>query len=151
MKRQATRILTLMVLCLGASFTASEPGVAQVRSLRGVDAAQSDSAPEERREAGGAPGSQKRIARGFVGQPPLIPHSTAGLEESSLEESPCLSCHNAESAKALGTTPVSRSHYVQEKGKPTKRLDMRRHQCLACHVPQFDAPPLVDNTFRGAR
>lgn len=151
MKRQATRILTLMVICLGASFTVPEPGIAQVRSLRGVDAAQSDSAPEERREAGGAPGSQKRIARGFVGQPPIIPHSTAGLDESTLEESPCLTCHDAGKAKALGTPAISRSHYMQEKGKPTPKLDMRRHQCLACHVPQFDAPPLVDNTFRGQR
>jgi cytochrome c-type protein NapB len=122
-----------------------------VRSLRGADAAQSDSAPEERREAGGAPGSQKRIARGFVGQPPLIPHSTEGLDEITLEQSACVTCHGAESAKAAGAPAMTRSHYAQEKGKPTAKLDLRRHQCLSCHVPQFDAPPLVDNTFRGAR
>ncbi|MEK7438145.1 MAG: nitrate reductase cytochrome c-type subunit, partial [Pseudomonadota bacterium] len=25
-----------------------------------------------------------------------------------------------------------------------------RYQCTACHVPQVDAKPLVQNTFRGA-
>jgi cytochrome c-type protein NapB len=24
-----------------------------------------------------------------------------------------------------------------------------RHNCVQCHVPQVDAPPLVDNDFKG--
>jgi cytochrome c-type protein NapB len=26
---------------------------------------------------------------------------------------------------------------------------MARHNCVQCHVPQVDAPPLVDNQFVG--
>jgi cytochrome c-type protein NapB len=25
----------------------------------------------------------------------------------------------------------------------------RRHNCVQCHVPQVDAPPLVGNDFKG--
>lgn len=154
MRNQLANSLTVLALCLSSAIFVLEPATAQtgaVRSLRGADVVQSDSAPEERRELGGSPGSQKPIARTFAGQPPLVPHSTAGLGEITLKQNPCFSCHAAEAAKAVGAPAIGKSHYLQQKGKPTGTLDSRRQQCLACHVPQFDAPPLVDNTFRGAR
>lgn len=153
MRNPLATSLTALALCLGSAIFL-QPASAQsgaVSSLRGADVMQSDSAPDERRPLGGSPGSQKPIARAFAGQPPLIPHSTAGLGEITLEQNPCFSCHGAGSAKALGAPAIGKSHYVKQKGKPTGTLDRRRQQCLACHVPQFDAPPLVDNTFRGAR
>ena len=46
--------------------------------------------------------------------------------------------------------PVAKSHYLDRDGKELPSISTRRYFCLQCHVPQFDAEPLVQNTFKPA-
>lgn len=139
-----TLMTALVVLALGCAAAAPD-----VRSLRGGDAADVDKAPETRQQLGKKPGLQTNIARGFEGQPPLIPHATDNFDEVTLEDNQCLSCHSEENYKKKNAPVMGESHYVDRDGKRSKAADSRRHACQLCHVPQFDAPPLVDNAFRG--
>lgn len=121
-----------------------------VASLRGSDAATADAAPEGRAQLGKKPGSQAKIARTFEGQPPLIPHATENFDEVTLDANQCLECHGAEYHVAKNAPKISDTHFIDAQGKQLADTDHRRHACQLCHVPQFDAPPLVDNGFVGA-
>lgn len=138
--------ITLAVL----AFAASGPIAAQqVNSMRGSQASTADQAPVERAYVGARPGTLQIIERTFKGQPPLIPHAIANIEEITTETNDCLECHISDEFKGKKMPKVSASHLV--KGAPGAEpvLDMTRWQCNTCHVPQVDAKPLVDNTFRG--
>jgi len=121
-----------------------------VDSLRGSDAATEDQAPVVRTQLGKKPGSQDKIARTFDGQPPLIPHATDNFDEVTLEENQCLTCHGADAYQKKNAPKISDSHFVGRDGAQLADTDYRRHACQLCHVPQFDAPPLVGNAFVGA-
>jgi len=122
-----------------------------VSSLRGSDTAAADQAPQVREQLGKKPGLQPRIARTFAGQPPLIPHATENFDEVTLEENQCLECHGVQNAAKKNAPKISDSHQVSATGRKLADTDNRRHACQLCHVPQFDAPPLVDNAFVGAK
>ena len=135
-------------------FILSQPALAQqgssgVQTLRGADAAVTDEAPAERRYAGKAPGSQKPIARTFSTQPPLIPHSIEDLGEVTLQDNRCVSCHGPDNYKVAGAPKVANSHLKERDGNMLPEVSPALYQCTACHVPQVDAKPLVQNTFRG--
>lgn len=129
------------------SVAAGEP----VQSLRGADAAVEDKAPEEKPLVGKRPGLQKVITRTFVGQPPLIPHALQNFDEITLEDNQCLSCHDEANYRKKKATLIGKSHFEMKGGKPTKTVDKARWFCTQCHVPQHDAPPLVDNEFKAAQ
>jgi cytochrome c-type protein NapB len=57
-------------------------------------------------------------------------------------------CHAAKNAEKSGATPVSFTHYRDRDGTKLPNISARRYFCLQCHVPQFDAEPLVGNTFK---
>jgi cytochrome c-type protein NapB len=59
-----------------------------------------------------------------------------------------MTCHSRKAAKEAGATPVGKSHYLDRDGKEHPNISARRYFCLQCHAPQFDAEPLVDNTFK---
>ncbi|MDP2783409.1 MAG: nitrate reductase cytochrome c-type subunit [Sulfurimicrobium sp.] len=121
-----------------------------VKSLRGADAQVSDQAPEEKIQLGKRPGSQKPIARSFEQQPPVIPHATENFDEITLEENQCLTCHGPEKYKEKKSPRIGDSHFRnQQTGEIMKQMSSARHNCMQCHVPQVDTPPLVDNTFQG--
>jgi len=122
-----------------------------VSSLRGSDAATADQAPTVREQIGKRPGLQQTIGRTFVGQPPLIPHATENFDEVTLTDNQCLECHGMENYKKKEAPRISDSHLVSATGQKLADADARRHACQLCHVPQFDAPPLVDNAFVGAQ
>lgn len=125
----------------------SAEGVTQ--SLRGADAKAEDLAFEEKAQLGKRPGSQKVLPRSYQQQPPLIPHATNNFDEITLEENQCLTCHSPETYKAKKATMVGKSHFVdQQTGKVMKEVSKARHNCVQCHVPQADAAPLVENTFK---
>lgn len=124
--------------------------VTPVASLRGSDAATQDMAPTVREQVGRKPGLQDRIARTFVGQPPLIPHATDNFDEVTLADNQCLECHAVQNAVKKSAPRISDSHLVSATGQKLAEADSRRHACQLCHVPQFDAPPLVENAFVGA-
>lgn len=127
------------------------PGATPVASLRGSDAASADQAPAVRQQLGRRPGSQAIISRTFVGQPPLIPHATDNFDEVTLTDNQCLECHGPQNYVKKNAPRISDSHQVSATGQKLADADNRRHACQLCHVPQFDAPPLVDNAFVGAK
>ena len=45
---------------------------------------------------------------------------------------------------------VAKSHYLDREDKKHPNISPRRYFCLQCHVPQFDAKPLVENTYKPA-
>lgn len=121
----------------------------KVQTLRGADAAATDQAPQERRSLGKDPGSQKPIARTFSTQPPLIPHAVENFDVVTLQGNPCLACHGPESYKQTKAPKIGDSHFKDRDGKTLSQVSPARYQCTGCHVPQADAKPLVENTFRG--
>lgn len=140
-------------LGLAACISAPQGAGAQaepVTSLRGSDAATQDEAPVVREQLGRKPGSQEKIARTFVGQPPLIPHATTNFDEVTLEDNQCLECHGAANHVKKNAPKISDTHFISATGQKLADTDSRRHACQVCHVPQFDAPPLIDNKFVGA-
>ncbi len=138
-------VAALSVLVAACAITADP-----VSSLRGSNAASVDQAPIEQAYAGKKPGGQQNlIARTFKGQPPLIPHSIDGYEDITATENACLDCHISDQFRGKKMPAVGPSHLL----KPTSSnaepvLDMQHWQCNSCHVPQIDAKPLVENTFR---
>jgi cytochrome c-type protein NapB len=128
----------------------SGTGGAPVQSLRGADAATPDQAPDVRQQLGRKPGTQKPVERTFAGQPPLIPHATDNFDEVTLADNQCLECHGEANYRKKDAPRLGDSHYVGADGRTLQTSDGRRYACTLCHAPQFDAPPLVDNTFRGA-
>ena len=88
-----------------------------------------------------------RKMRAYPDQPPLIPHSIEGYQ-LSVNTNRCLSCHKREFTEASGAPMISVTHYVTREGQMLADVSPRRYFCTACHVPQADARPLVENTFR---
>jgi cytochrome c-type protein NapB len=89
------------------------------------------------------------IPRSHAWQPPIIPHNVKGYQITK-NVNTCMVCHAAKSASRTGATPVGKSHYLDRDGKELPNISTRRYFCLQCHVPQFDAAPLVNNTFTGS-
>ena len=89
------------------------------------------------------------IPRNFEKQPPLIPHSIKGYNITQ-NFNKCMDCHAKERAQETGATKVAQSHYLDRDGKVLSNISPRRYFCMQCHVPQFDAKPLVENTYKPA-
>lgn len=119
------------------------------QGLRSTEIMAPDQAPDEKTVMGGRPGAQKPIDRTFAQQPPLIPHMVANFDDINLEENQCLSCHDVSTYKAKNAPRIGDSHFKDAKGKIQKTVVHTRYNCVQCHVPQVDAPPLVENTFKG--
>lgn len=117
--------------------------------MRGTDVAVSDSAPELKKYLGGKPGGQEKVARTFRDQPPVIPHAVENFDEITLEENQCLSCHGPDVYKKKNAPKIGDSHFRDREGRMLSTTSAARHNCVQCHVPQVDAPPLVGNDFKG--
>ncbi len=89
------------------------------------------------------------IPRNFEKQPPLIPHSVKGYNITQ-NFNKCMDCHSKDRAPETGATRVGQSHYLDRDGKKHDNISPRRYFCMQCHVPQFDAKPLVENTYKPA-
>ena len=87
------------------------------------------------------------LRRSHKWQPPIIPHNIKGYQITK-NVNTCMTCHSSKASKESGATPVGKSHYHDRDGKPLLTVSARRYFCLQCHVPQFDADPLVGNTFK---
>jgi cytochrome c-type protein NapB len=90
---------------------------------------------------------QDLIPRNFQKQPPLIPHSIKGYNITQ-NFNKCMDCHSKERAEETGATKVAKSHYLDREDKKLGNISPRRYFCMQCHVPQFDAKPLVENTYK---
>jgi cytochrome c-type protein NapB len=152
MKTPAPLIATLLgvaassVLIASCATTAMQP--VEVRPLRVNQITEPDQAPDEKVQLGKRPGSGQPLARSFEQQPPLIPHATANFDEITLEENQCLSCHGPDTYQKKKAPKIGDSHFRDRDNNLLKNVSMARHNCVQCHVPQFDAKPLVDNTFQ---
>ncbi|MDR2838541.1 MAG: nitrate reductase cytochrome c-type subunit [Azonexus sp.] len=89
------------------------------------------------------------IPRNFQKQPPLIPHSVKGYNITQ-NFNKCMDCHSKERAEETGATLVAKSHYLDRDSNKLKNISPRRYFCMQCHVPQFDARPIVENTYKPA-
>lgn len=85
--------------------------------------------------------------RAYPEQPPVIPHSIEGYQ-LSVNTNRCLSCHKREFTQSSGAPMVSITHFQTRDGQTLADVSPRRYFCTACHVPQADAPPLVENRFK---
>ena len=137
----AAALLTGLLLCCAGSAAAQET----LRSERGNASIEEESKvnmfrPEADRES---------IPRNYARQPPLVPHSIRGYEVTQ-NFNKCMDCHSAERAEATRATRVGKSHYLTREDKKLPNISPRRYFCLQCHVPQFDAPPLVENVYKPA-
>ena len=141
-------------LCLAilgpASFaqTAGKAGAEPVKALR--------DAPVGAAEQGGEGDSFRNerdhaaLPRDFVQQPPLIPHAIRGYDITK-NFNKCMDCHAWSRARETGATKISLTHFRDRDGKELSTVSPRRYFCMQCHVPQTEARPLVQNTFRPAQ
>jgi cytochrome c-type protein NapB len=93
---------------------------------------------------------QAPIARDFVHQPPLIPHSIEGYVVNT-QANKCLTCHSWSNYQKAKATKISQTHFKDRDGNDLSNVSARRYFCTQCHVPQSDAKPLVENTFTPVR
>ena len=89
------------------------------------------------------------MQRDFVQQPPLIPHAVQNYAITK-NFNKCMDCHSWSRYKETGATKISLTHFKDRDGTEHANISTRRYFCLQCHVPQSDAKPLVENTFKPA-
>lgn len=87
-----------------------------------------------------------RQMRAYPEQPPVIPHSIQGYQ-LSVNTNRCMSCHNREFTQGSGAPMISITHFMNREGQMLADVSPRRYFCTACHVPQADVSPLVENDF----
>lgn len=92
---------------------------------------------------------EKRFARNYRQQPPLIPHAIDRYQ-IDLKANRCLSCHDWTVAGERDAPTLSMTHYLDREGRQLDRVAGTRWFCNQCHVPQADAPALVENTFEAS-
>jgi cytochrome c-type protein NapB len=85
--------------------------------------------------------------RQYMHQPPLIPHDIRNYEVDT-KVNKCLACHSFKNASAMKAPKISPTHFETRDGMTIGEVSPRRYFCLQCHVPQTDAKPLVENTFK---
>jgi len=97
------------------------------------------------------PGERGVLPRAFVGTPPMISHTATDYLPITRDENLCLECHRIEGEKEEGLpTPIPASHYTDLRNAPSVVRDEvagARYNCMACHVPQTEATPLVASCF----
>ena len=87
-----------------------------------------------------------RRMRAYPEQPPVIPHSISGYQ-ISVNANRCLACHRREYTEGSGAPMISVTHYQTREGQMLADVSPRRYFCTACHVPQAETRPLVENEF----
>jgi nitrate reductase (cytochrome), electron transfer subunit len=134
----------LIISCMILSSAAFSQEVLSLRGQHSIDAA---SVPTEitRYQTEVPP-----MRRGYVQQPPLIPHSIKGYK-INLRSNKCLTCHSWANAKTMGATKISLTHFKDRDGIELADVSPRRYFCVQCHVPQKNVRPLIRNTFTSVK
>jgi cytochrome c-type protein NapB len=137
---------TYLAISTAAIFavSATAVGAGEVSSLRGGLGLDAAAKMFSKKKVETVVGGRKR---NWKLQPPTIPHKI-GKERISLSENSCYRCHAHDTFKAEKAPMISKSHYKDPKNPDEKNLVMRRYYCFQCHVPQVEAAPLVENTFK---
>ena len=92
---------------------------------------------------------ERRMARNYRQQPPLIPHSIDHYQ-IDLRTNQCLTCHDWTKAGERNVPTLSMTHYLDRNGTELDHIAATRYFCNQCHVPQVDTPELVGNTFQAS-
>ncbi|WP_291987710.1 nitrate reductase cytochrome c-type subunit [Candidatus Accumulibacter sp. ACC007] len=145
MKHSLKLTIAVVASCLTSLVFAADA----TTSMRGIDVAAPSPAPEIKDYAGKRPGTEEPVARTFSTQPPVIPHAVQNFDEINLEGNQCMDCHSAATYQKKKAPKMGDSHFIDRDGKKHAEATGGRYSCVQCHVPQVDAPPLVDNTFKG--
>jgi nitrate reductase (cytochrome), electron transfer subunit len=88
----------------------------------------------------------RRMARNYPEQPPVIPHTIRGYE-ISLNANRCLTCHGRQFTSQSQAPMISITHFMDRDDQILATVSARRYFCTQCHAPQTDAKPLVENRF----
>jgi cytochrome c-type protein NapB len=136
-------ICALVATFLAGTVMAQQTGLRSSTELNGPDPAMAvdPAAPVPRWVTDDA-----RLMRQYPEQPPIIPHSIEGYQ-LTVNANRCMSCHRREATEGSGAPMISVTHFMSRQGQMLADVSPRRYFCTACHVPQADAKPLVDNTF----
>lgn len=102
-----------------------------------------------------APGESKLLPRAYLGAPPQIPHDVSDFLPITAQTNMCLACHNQPALQGKkrekgAVVPIPASHYTDHRtpgAKPGENVVNARYNCNQCHVPQSNAPVVVENTF----
>lgn len=138
-----TKVLTLFLAALTLIVLVGTAS-AEVKSLRGEVAIEAGSAPADVKNY---IKNDKPMARDYLQQPPLIPHKIDGYL-INIKHNKCLSCHSWRNYRDHGATKISQTHFESRDGAVLSTVSARRYFCIQCHVPQADARPLIENTFK---
>ncbi|WP_227657598.1 nitrate reductase cytochrome c-type subunit [Candidatus Magnetaquicoccus inordinatus] len=87
------------------------------------------------------------LPRAYLQQPPLVPHQIESYK-IDMRQNKCMTCHSWSKAKETRATKISLTHFRNRFGSEMSDVSPQRYFCTQCHVPQKDAPPLVENTFK---
>ncbi len=144
MKLSTFAIVSIALLLAGLA----GPGMAELNSLRGTGAVPATlDAPALMRFIN----DKENVERTFEEQPPLVPHRNEKYT-INLTTNKCLDCHMKQDGKdEAKSVEMSESHFMDRDGNKLDRPSASRHFCTQCHVPQVDAPPLVESTFQAAK
>jgi cytochrome c-type protein NapB len=136
--------LSIALVFTAAAGLAAQAISEEITSLRGHASLDEDSrVPVQKTYAkDGEP-----IERDYVQQPPLIPHMIKGYKVD-LNSNKCLTCHSWKNYKEAGATKISQTHFEDRDANVLANISARRYFCTQCHVPQVNAQPLVENTFK---
>lgn len=100
------------------------------------------------------PGWNDPLPRAWENAPPQIPHQVEAFLPVVAEDNQCLDCHDVPQyidkpknmdRSVKSKSPMSRDHYATAE---LEQVDGARFNCTQCHVPQSDAAPLVESTYR---
>lgn len=148
-KTLSIALATLLASIIGCASTTGPV------SMRGAEVNAPDRAPTAKTYSDKTPGvgSQQLIARTFVKQPPLVPHTVEKYEPITAEENACLECHVTDELRGKKMPKMGISHFstTTKEADGSAAVEMSRFQCNSCHVPQVDAKELVENTFVGSK
>lgn len=120
--------------------------MAKVQSLRGTDV----QTPDADTVLPKLVVDREPVKRNYAQQPPLIPHEVEDYKISN-NFNKCLQCHSWMDTEEGGPTKVSRTHFKDNNSTDDSNLSARRYYCKLCHVPQTDAKPLVENSYKPAQ
>ena len=140
-------IVALGLFALAALFAAQVTAEPAMESLRGGIPLDRDTAePTLKKWQPDRP----PIARDYMQQPPLIPHSIEGYTINRASNK-CLTCHSWTNYIEAGATKISQTHFADRDASVMANVAARRYFCTQCHVPQTEAAPLIENDFQPLR
>jgi cytochrome c-type protein NapB len=146
-------LVAMVLSCAGATRTdtkTSQPAVPDSQIGLSKQSVFDTPTPAPVVQSGSDPGEQPVIPAAFEGSPPVIPHTVVDFVPITADGNMCVECHAIDEAGEGDPTPIPPSHYEDlrnDSGKVTEEVVGARYKCTACHAPQTDAAPLVENRF----